>query len=137
MKFMNCSPEKLLKNLPDNGFKYLTKEFHSKNLELFKQKDAYPYEYKDIFKRFDEQKLPDEKCFYSSLKDGATDDSGEKLDGHISDEDYLMCNKFWNEFSIKNMSDYHVLKVDSYHYFSFPGLKITGVKLEKTFDIKM
>ena len=81
--------------------------------------------------------MPDEKCFYSSLKDGATDDSGEKLDGHISDEDYLMCNKIWNEFNLKNMGDYHVLKVDSYHYFSFPGLKITGVKLEKTFDIKM
>ena len=30
------------------------------------------------------------KCFYSSVKDGKTDDNGEQLDGHISDEDYLM-----------------------------------------------
>ena len=121
MKFMNCILEKLVKILPGSGFKYLTKEFDSKNLELLKQ-DAYPYEYKDSFKRFDEQKLPNEKCFYIFLKDGTTDGSGEKLDGHISDEDYLMCNKIWNEFNLKNMGDYHVLKVDSYHYFSFPGL---------------
>ena len=40
MQFMNSSLEKLIKNLPDNDFKYLTKEFGSKNLELLKQKDA-------------------------------------------------------------------------------------------------
>ena len=33
------------------------------------------------------------KGFYSSVKDGTTSDSGEKLDGHISDEDYLTCKK--------------------------------------------
>ena len=31
------------------------------------------------------------KCFYSSVKDGTTGDNGEKLDGHISDEDCLTC----------------------------------------------
>ena len=50
MQFMNSSFEKLSKNLPDNGFKYLTKEFGSKQLELLKQKDVYPYEYMDSFK---------------------------------------------------------------------------------------
>ena len=29
------------------------------------------------------------------------------LDGHINDEDYLKCNKIWNEFNMKNMGDYH------------------------------
>ena len=43
----------------------------------------------DNFKRFNEEKLPDKKCFYSSVKDGTTDDNGGKLDGHIRDEDYL------------------------------------------------
>ena len=38
MQFMNSSIEKLIKNLPDNDFKYLTEEFGSKNLELLKQK---------------------------------------------------------------------------------------------------
>ena len=41
---MNSSLEKLIKNLSDNGFKYLTEEFGSKNLELLKQKGAFPYE---------------------------------------------------------------------------------------------
>ena len=90
MQFMNSSLEKQFKNLSDNNFKYLTQEFGSKNLELLKQKDAYPYEYIDSSKRFNEEKLPDKKCFFSSLKDGTTDDNGEKLDGHISDEEFGM-----------------------------------------------
>ena len=63
MQFMNSSLEKLVKNLSDNDFKYLTKEFGSKNLELLKQKDAYPCEY--LVKK----KLHDKKRFYSSVKD--------------------------------------------------------------------
>ena len=56
---------------------------------------------------FNEEKLPEKECFYSSVKDGTTGDNGEKLDGHISDENYLTCNKIWNEFNMKNMGDYH------------------------------
>ena len=41
-RFMNSSFEKLVKNFSDNDFKYLTQEFGLKNLELLKQKDAYP-----------------------------------------------------------------------------------------------
>ena len=78
MQFMNSSIEKLLKNLSVNDFKYLTEEFGSKNLELIKQKDANTYEYMDSFKRFGEEKLPDKKCFYSSVKDGTADDNGKK-----------------------------------------------------------
>ena len=74
-----------------NEFKYLTKEFVSKHLELLKQKGAYPYEYMDSFKRFSEEKLPDKKCFYSSVRDGTTNDNGEKLNGHITDKNYLTC----------------------------------------------
>ena len=90
---MNSSLEKLVKNLSDNNLKYLTKEFGSKKLELFKQKGPYPYEYMDSFKKFREKKLPDKECFCSSVKDGTTDDNGKTLDDHISDEDYLTCNK--------------------------------------------
>ena len=36
----------------------------------------------------------DKKCFYSSVKDGTTGDSGETLDGHISDKNYLTRKKF-------------------------------------------
>ena len=152
---MNSSLEKLVKNLSDDDFKYLTKEFGSKNLELLKQKDAYPYEYMDSFKRFNEEKLPDKNFFYSSLKGGTTGDDSEKLDGHISDEDYLTCNKIWNEFNIKNygrLADvfekfvdtcFKYYKLDLCQYFSSPGLswdailKMTGVELEKIIYIEM
>ena len=46
MQFMNSSLEKLVKNLLDNGFKYLT-------------------EYMGIFKKLDEEKLPDKTVFTS------------------------------------------------------------------------
>ena len=85
---MNSSLEKLVKNLSDNDFKYLIKEFGAKNLKLLKQKGAYPYECMDSFRRFGEDKLPDKECFYNSVKDGTTGDIGEKLGGHIRNEDY-------------------------------------------------
>ena len=69
MQFMNSSREKLFKNLSENDFKYLTKELGPKTLEPLKQKGAYPYEYMDIFERFNEEKFPDKKCFSRSVKD--------------------------------------------------------------------
>ena len=55
MQFINSSLDKLFKNLSDNEFKYLTEEFGSKKLKLFKQKGPYPYEYMDSYKRFNEK----------------------------------------------------------------------------------
>ena len=60
-----------------------------------------------VLKSLVKRKLPDKECFCSSLKDGTTGDNDEKLNGHISDKDYLTCKKIWNEFNIKNMGDYH------------------------------
>ena len=77
MQFMNSSLEKLDKNLSDDDFKYLTEEFGSKNLELLKQKGAYPYEYMGSFERFNEEKLPDRKCFFSSTKKGKIGEDGK------------------------------------------------------------
>ena len=93
--------------MSDNDFKYLTKKFSYKNLELLKQKDAYTYEYIDSFKRFSEEKLSDKECFNSSVKDGTTGDNGKKLDSHMSDESYLTCKRIWNDFNMKNLGDYH------------------------------
>ena len=59
MQFMSSSLEKIVKNLSDDDFKYLTQDFGFKNFVLLKQKDAYPYEYMDSFERFSEEKLPD------------------------------------------------------------------------------
>ena len=111
------------------------------------------------------KKKPDE-YFYSSVKDETTGYNGKKLDGPISKEDYLTCKKIWNEFNIKNMGNYHdhylkkdvllladifeifidtclkFYRLDPCSYFSSPGLsrdavlKMTGVRLEKIFDVK-
>ena len=121
----------------------------------------------ESFKRFSREKLPDKNVFYRSLKDGTTVDNGEKLNGHITDEEYLTCIKIWNKLNMKNMDNFHdqhlkkdvllladvferftvmflkVYKVDPYHYFSSPRLswdamlKMTCVRLEKVSDIDM
>ena len=44
MQFMNFSLDKFVKNLTDEAFKYLLKQFGSENVGLLKQKGAYPYE---------------------------------------------------------------------------------------------
>ena len=58
MQFMNSSLNELVSNLTEDDLKYLTEDFGLKNLELLKQIDVYPYEYKDSFKRFGNEKLP-------------------------------------------------------------------------------
>ena len=67
------------------------------------RKGVYPYEYMDSWKRFDETSLPDKKAFYSELY----------LE-NITIEDYTHAQKMFEEFNIKNLSDYHDLHVQSY-----------------------
>ena len=116
---------------------------------------------KDLMKK----KLPARKCFYSSTKEGKIGDDGKISDVHRSLKDYLMFEKIWDKFDIKDMGDYqdhylqkHILLladafekfidtclkfygVDPCHYFSSPGLswdtmlKMTVIELEKTSDI--
>ena len=57
----------------------------------------------DSFERFYEDKLPDKKPFYKSLKNK-----------HVSEKDYLHTVKRWNNFQIKNMGDYHDLFLKTY-----------------------
>ena len=91
MQFMNSSLDSLVKNLSENDFKYLIKEFGSENLKLLRQKGAHPYEYMNRLERFEETELCRKECFFNSLKNGKTDDDGKKIDGHISDEEYSVC----------------------------------------------
>ena len=165
MQFMNCSLDKLAKNLVDKDVKYIVKEFDTENLKILKQKGVYPYEHMNSYKRFSEDKLFARKYFYSSTKDKKIREDGKISDGHVSIEDYMVCEKIWDKFNMKNMGDYHdhylkkdvllladvfekfiytCLKyygLDPCHYFSAPGLswdamlKMTGVKLEKISDI--
>ena len=93
--------------MSDEDFKYLVKEFGSENLELLKQRGAYPYEYMNSFKRFNEDKLCTGKYFYSSIQDKKTGDDGRISDGYVSIKDYMVCERIWDRFNMKNMSDYH------------------------------
>ena len=88
---MNSSLDKLVKSLSDEDFKYLVEELGSGNLELLKQKGYYPYEYINSFERFNEEKLPARKYFYSSIKDGKIVDDGKIADVHITVKDFLTC----------------------------------------------
>ena len=164
IQFMNSSLDKLVKNLSDEDFKYLVEEFGSGNLKILKQKSAYPYEYMNSFERFNEETLPARKYFFSSTKKGKIDNDGKISDGHISIKDYMVCEKNWEMFGMKNVGDYHhhylkkdiLLLADVFekyigtcmkyyglepYYFISPELswdamlKMTGIKLEKISDI--
>ena len=95
--------------MSDEDFKYLVEEFGSENLGFLKQIDAYPYEYMNSFKIFNEEKLPARKCYFSSTKDKKIGDDGKKTGSHISFKNYLMCKKNWDKFDMKNMGDYQSL----------------------------
>ena len=140
--------------MSNNDFKYLLQEFSSGLLELVKQKGVCPYEYMNSFKRFFDDKLPDRREFYSSLKDKC-----------VSEKDYFLVVNVCNMFKMKKMGDYHDLylktgvflladvfekfirvglkyyRLEGCHYFSSPGLswdtmlKMTGVELELISDI--
>ena len=153
-QFMSSSLDSLVKNLPDDAFKYTSEVFQDEQLKLMKQKGIYPYDFMDSFKKFNHKKLPTKKKFYSIL-----------YDEHISNEDYTHAKNIWNTFNLKNMGEYHNLylksdvllladvfenfrktclehyKLDPCHYFTSPGLswdamsRMTGVTLELMTDI--
>ena len=156
MLFMNSSLDKVVKNLIDEDFNYLSEEFSGEQLTLVKGKGIYPYEYTNSFKRFKENKLPDKDKIFNSLKDC-----------DINEKEYQRAINVWKVFEIKNLAEYHDLylktdvlllydvfekfiktcldyySLDLSHYFSSPGLswdailKMTGIKLELISDIDM
>ena len=90
MQYMNSSYYELVKNLSDEDFEYLVEEFDSENIELLKQKGDYLYEYINSFERFNEEKLPAKKYFYSSIKDCKIGDDGKISDDHIEIEIWVI-----------------------------------------------
>ena len=116
---IKISLDSLVKSLTDDNFKYLSQEFNGEQLNLAKWKGVSPYEYMNSFEKFSEDKLPDRREFYSSLKDGCisekdlhiceTDGCISEKDGHINEEDYLHDVIVWNEFKMISLVDYHDL----------------------------
>ena len=108
-----------------------------------------------------------ESIFIIQQKIKKISEDGKISDGHVSIEDYMVCERTWNKFNMKNMDDHHdhyfkkdvllladvfekfidtclkYYELDPCHYFSAPGLywdamlKMTGAKLEKISDIGM
>ena len=66
------------------------------------RKGVCPYEYIDIWERFDETSLPEKKVFYSELH----------LED-ITDEDYTPDQKVFEELKLKTVGGYHDLYVQS------------------------
>ena len=155
-QFMSSSLDNLIKNLPDEAFKYTKQEFKKEQFELMKQKGVYPYDYMDNFEKFNNTQLPNKDEFYSILNHE-----------FISDEQYEHAQNIWDTFNLKTMGDYHDLylksdillladvfenfretclqyyKLDPCHYFTSPGLswdamlKMTDIKLKLIVDIDM
>ena len=154
MLFMKSSLDKLVKNLGNEDFEYLSEVFNDEKLELLQKKGVYPYEYFSSFKKFKKTNLPNkDKCF-SSLKDC-----------EIDEKEYQRACDIWKVFKIKKLGEYHDLYLktdvlllcdvfekfisvclkdyglDLSHYFSSPGLswnamlKMTGILLEKINNI--
>ena len=62
-----------------------------------------------------------ENIFLVQQKKVKIDNDGKISDGHISIEDYLMCEKIWNKPEMKNIGDYHD------HYFKKDALLLADV----------
>ena len=155
-QFMSSSLDKLVSNLPAEALKYTSERFKKEKLSLMTRKGVYPYDYMDIFDKFNKTELPTKEEFYSIL-----------IDEHISNEDYTHAQNVWNTFKLQTMGEYHNLylesdillladvfenfrktciqyyKLDPCHYFTSPGLswdamlKMTNIKLELMTDINM
>ena len=63
-KFMASSIDSLSKNLSREQFREMSKVFEDET-DFLIRKGVYPYDYMDIFERFNETELPPIKEFYS------------------------------------------------------------------------
>ena len=66
------------------------------------RKDVYPYEYMDSWQKFNETTLPNKKVCYCKLYPEG-----------ITDEDYIIAQKLFEKFKLKNLGEYHDLYVQS------------------------
>ena len=152
-KFTLAGLSSLVENLPKEELKETVKFFGDRS-ELVMKKGVYPYEFMDGFEKFEKRQLPRKTSFFSRLNQ-------EK----VTDENYQRAQKIWEEFSIKNMGEFHDLylktdvllladvmesfrklcekhyELDPAHFFTTPGLawdamlKMTKVELELLEDV--
>lgn len=155
-KFLSCSLDKLTKNLDREQFMETRRCFSKEHLDSITRKLAYPYEYMDSTKKYDECELPSIDKFYSAL-------TGED----VKKTDYENAKEIWKIFNIKNLREFTLLynkidvmlladvienfrnvalktyKLDPAWYYTTPGfawdcmLKMTDQKFELLTDYDM
>ena len=64
---------------------------------LLTRKGIYPYEYFDSIERFEEEELPPQESFYSTLTEEG-----------VSNEDYKHAQNVWNKFQVWNLIYYSI-----------------------------
>ena len=77
------------------------------NLEILKQKGAYPYELQVVLKDLMKTNQLLENISSVQQKKGKIDNDGKISDGHVTIKDYMTYEKMWIMFNNKNMGDYH------------------------------
>ena len=84
------------------------------DFKLVITKGIYPYEYMNNFDKFNETKLPDIKCFYSSLNDET-----------VTEDQYKHAQNIWETFRIKNLGEYHDFYLKTCYFQMY--LKLTEI----------
>ena len=127
-------------------------------IDLLKRKGVFPYEYISKLEKLEDQELPPQAEFYSSLTDSGMG---------ISEEDYKHAQNVWETFGIHDLGDYSDLylktdvillaqvfenfreicleayKLDAAHYYTLPGfawdamLLFTKIILQLLTNIRM
>ena len=157
LQFLNASLDSHVSaNQPESFLITNQYEPDEEKHRLLLRKGVYPYEHMDSWERFQEESLPPQAAFHSTL-------TGEG----ISAKDYDHAQKVWSAFNCRTMGDYHDLYLridvllladvfetfrktslqqyglDPANYYSSPGLswdallKSTGVELELLTDYDM
>ena len=104
--FLSSSLDRLVGNTPKENLRItkrdyptwfsMARERQQERFDLVTRKRIYPYEYMDSFDRSDEEQLPPQSKFYSSLSDES-----------ITDEDYKHAQRVWRAFNSKIEKENH------------------------------
>ena len=84
-----------------------------------KIKGIYPYEYMNLFDKFNERKLPYQKCFYSKLRWS-----------DITYEEYESVSKVLKLINCKTLLNYHKKYMRFYHMWE----TVLGIFVTKIMD---
>ena len=138
-----------------SNFRYSSKNDIIKTekcLDLLTEKGVNPYDYMNLFDKFNDEHVPSKEQFYNRL-----------TEEDITNDDYNKAKQIWKHFGIKSMGEYHdlYLKTDvllltdvfenfrdtclSYYgldpvlpNFAFDAmLKLTGIEIDLVYDQEM